>query len=418
MAEQDSIAVIGAGVVGSAIACALACEGRRVLLIDRAPVGEAGASFGNAGHIATELLEPLPSPTLLFGFWRELFAFGGVLDIPARRLAAFTPWAARFARAAFQRAENTRHLAPFVRPAVPALIGMLREIGRPDLIRQHGHYQVWLGGDGARRSREQARAMGELLVPTQPAAREFLEAVREAAGARSVAALWFPKCAHVLDPLEVVRAFASAATQRGAAFLRHDVRALRATSHGMQVITESGSLNVSKAIVCTGVWSAPLLQPFGLKVPLEAARGYHVQMPDARPLADAPILYSDANIVVTPMAGRIRATSFMEFSGADAPPDPRKPAWLRSKLRGLGYACDDQVPAWVGPRPVLPDYLPAIGRVAQTPNLLYAFGHQHIGLTLCAVTAQTMADLVAGREPAFDVSAFDLRRFGAGKFTF
>jgi D-amino-acid dehydrogenase len=418
MAEQDSIAVIGAGVVGSAIACALAHEGRRVLLIDRAPAGEAGASFGNAGHIATELLEPLPAPKLLFGFWRELVAFGGVLDIPARRLATFMPWAARFAWAAFQRAENTRHLAPFVRPAVPALIRMLGEIGRADLIRQHGHYQVWLGGDGARRSREQARAMSELLVPTHPAEAEFLQAVRKAAGASSVAGLWFPKCAHVLDPLEVVRAFANAATQRGAEFLRHDVRALRATGHGMQVITESGALNVSMAIVCTGVWSAPLLQPFGLKVPLEAARGYHVQMPDATPLADAPILYSDANIVVTPMAGRIRATSFMEFSGADAPPDPRKPAWLRSQLRALGYACDDQVPAWVGPRPVLPDYLPAIGRVAQLPSLLYAFGHQHIGLTLCAVTAQAMADLVAGREPAFDLSAFDLRRFGAGKFTF
>src|SRR6187402_3340924 len=116
MAEQDSIAVIGAGVVGSAIACTLAREGRQVLLIDRSPPGEGGASFGNAGHVATELVEPLPSAELLLGFWRELFAFGGVLDIPARRLATFMPWAARFARAAFQRADNTRHLAPFVRP--------------------------------------------------------------------------------------------------------------------------------------------------------------------------------------------------------------------------------------------------------------------------------------------------------------
>jgi D-amino-acid dehydrogenase len=140
-------------------------------------------------------------------------------------------------------------------------------------------------------------------------------------------------------------------------------------------------------------------------------------MPGATPLVDAPIVYSDANIVVTPMAGRLRATSFMEFSGADAPPDPRKPAWLRSKERALGYSCDDLAPSWVGPRPVLPDYLPAIGRVAHLPNLLYAFGHQHIGLTLCAVTAQAMADLVAGREPSFDLSAFDLRRFGPGKFT-
>src|SRR5688500_1546433 len=128
MTEQQTIAVLGAGVIGSAIACALARDGRHVLLIDRAPPGEAGASFGNAGHIATELVEPLPSPELLFGFWRELFAFGGVLDIPLRRLLKISPWAMRFARAAFRRAENTRHLAPFVRPAVPALIGMLDEI--------------------------------------------------------------------------------------------------------------------------------------------------------------------------------------------------------------------------------------------------------------------------------------------------
>ena len=411
MAEQETTAVIGAGVIGSAIACALAREGRQVLLIDRAGPGEAGASFGNAGHIATELVEPLPSPALLFGFWRELFAFGGVLDIPPRRLRKFLPWAGRFARAAFRRAENTRHLAPFVRPAVPALIEMLGEIGRPDLIRQHGHYEVWLDGDVARRARAQSLAMEKLEVPTLQAPAELVESARKAAHATTAAGLYFPKCAHVLDPLEVVRAFAAAATARGASFLRREVRALGASDSGVQIITDAGPIAVRSAIVCAGVWSAPLLAPFGLRAPLEAARGYHVQMPGATPLVDAPILYSDANIVVTPMAGRVRATSFMEFAGPDAPPDPRKPAWLRARLRELGYACDDAVPSWVGPRPVLPDYLPAMGRVAAVPNLLYAFGHQHIGLTLCAVTARTMADLAAGRTPAVDVSAFDLRRW-------
>jgi D-amino-acid dehydrogenase len=163
--------------------------------------------------------------------------------------------------------------------------------------------------------------------------------------------------------------------------------------------------------VCTGVWSAPLLSPFGLKVPLEAARGYHVQMPEATPLVDAPIVYSNEKIVVTPMTGRVRATSFMEFAGADAPPDPRKPEWLRAQVRRLGYACDDSIQSWVGPRPVLPDYLPAIGRVAAAPNLFYAFGHQHIGLTLCAVTARVVADLVADRALAVPLAPFDLRRF-------
>jgi glycine/D-amino acid oxidase-like deaminating enzyme len=411
MAGQETIAVIGAGVIGSAIACALAQEGRHVLLIDRAAPGEAGASFGNAGHIATELLEPLPSPGLLFGFWRELFAFGGVLDIPPRRVLKLLPWATRFARAAFRRAENTGHLAPFVRPAVQALVGMLGEIGRADLIRQHGHHEVWLGGDAARRARRQALAMEKLDVPTQQAPADLVESARRAAHAATAAGLHFPKCAHVVDPLEVVRAFAAAAAARGASFMQREVRALQPVSDGIQILTDAGPVAARSAIVCAGVWSAPLLAPFGLKAPLEAARGYHVQMPGATPLVDAPLLYADANIIVTPMAGRVRATSFMEFAGADAPPDPRKPAWLRDTLRGLGYPCDDQPPSWVGSRPVLPDYLPAMGRAAAVPDLLYAFGHQHIGLTLCAVTARAMAALVAGRAPAIDISAFDLKRW-------
>jgi glycine/D-amino acid oxidase-like deaminating enzyme len=412
MAEQESIAIIGAGVIGSAIACALAREGRHVVLVDRAPAGEAGASFGNAGHIATELVEPLPSPGLLFGFWRQLVAFGGVLDIPLRRFPQFLPWAMRFARAAYKRPENTRHLAPFVRPAVPALVGMLTSIGRADLIRQHGHYEVWLGGDAAGRAQGQAQAMEALEIPTRSAPADLIESVRRAAKADSGAGLHFPQCAHVVDPLEVVRAFATAASERGATFVQREVRALQPVNGGIRIVTDAEPFEVSSAIVCGGVWSAPLLAPFGLKAPLEAARGYHVQMPGATPLADAPLLYADANILVTPMTGRVRATSFMEFAGTDAPPDPAKPAWLRNTLRRLGYSCDDQTPSWVGPRPVLPDYLPAMGRVAAVPNLLYAFGHQHIGLTLCAVTALAMADLVAGRTPAVPIDAFDLRRFG------
>ncbi|TLY53293.1 MAG: FAD-binding oxidoreductase, partial [Gammaproteobacteria bacterium] len=112
MGEQDRVAVIGAGVIGCAIACGLAREGWRVLLADPEEPGVGGASFGNAGHIAAELIEPLPSVALVFGFWRELFALGGPLDIPWRRLPRVALWAPRFAAAAFRRRANTQHLAP------------------------------------------------------------------------------------------------------------------------------------------------------------------------------------------------------------------------------------------------------------------------------------------------------------------
>jgi hypothetical protein len=127
--NTHDVAIVGAGVVGCTVAWALTKAGRRVLLIDRADPATAGASFGNVGHIATEQLQPLPSPQLLLSFWRELVAFGGVLDIPLRRVAVMAPWMVRFALAAFHQRSHTRHLAPLVRSAADALHSQLCEVG-------------------------------------------------------------------------------------------------------------------------------------------------------------------------------------------------------------------------------------------------------------------------------------------------
>jgi D-amino-acid dehydrogenase len=143
---------------------------------------------------------------------------------------------------------------------------------------------------------------------------------------------------------------------------------------------------------------------------MESVRGYHVELPQHPPLIDAPVLYANEHVIVTPMAGRLRASSYMEFLPPAAPADMRKPARLRQRLRALGYGCELAGPSWVGGRPVLPDYLPGIGRAPGT-DVFYAIGHQHIGLTIAAVTAELVADLVAQRQPRQPIAAFDLRRF-------
>lgn len=410
--SSETIAVIGAGVIGAAVAYALAREGRPVLLLDRGPPGMGGASFGNVGHIASELVEPLPSPQRLFGFWRELFALDGPLDVPLARLRPFLPWASRFAAAAFRCAANTKQLAPLVKPAAADLERWLKEMGRSELLRRHGHYEIWLNGNAADQARAQLGKMQALGIAVMPVEAAVLEAARNAARARSAAGVWFSDTAHVVDPLEIVRAFVAAASARGAAVQRTQVHALRSRGAGIELDTDSGTLAVDAAVICAGAWSAPLLAPFGLHVPLEAAHGYHIELPGHAPLVDAPILYSNERVLVTPMTARIRCSSYMEFSGLDATPDPRKPARLRAKVLGLGYRCEPEGASWMGPRPVLPDYLPGIGRVPNAERLLYAIGHQHIGLTIAAITAELIADLAARRPPRHELSAFDLRRFG------
>lgn len=408
MAGQNTVAVIGAGIVGSAVAYALAREGRRVLLFDRDEPGLGGASFGNAGHIAAESVEPLPSLELLFGFWRKLFAFGGPLDIPLRRVPALAPWAMRFAASAFRRETHTARLAPLVKASPSVLSARLQEIGRPELFRLAGHYEVWTGAHAARRAERQANAMHRVGIETT-------RVTPAGAGPGKGAALWYPSTGYVLDSLQVVRAFSDAARARGCELRRAEVRALELCGTGLRVVTSEvtaqGTLEVDAVVVCAGPWSARLLEPFGLPVPLEAVRGYHVELPHHAPLFDSSVLYADHYLVVTPMSGRLRATSYMEFEPPHAAADPRKPAHLRRLLQGLGYQCDADGPSWVGSRPVLPDYLPGIGRAALPAPLFYAIGHHHIGLTTAAVTGELIADLVAEREPRFDVSAFDLRRF-------
>jgi D-amino-acid dehydrogenase len=411
MREQGSIAVIGAGIIGTAVAYALAREGRRVVLIDRAEPGVAGASYGNAGHIATEVVEPLPSPALLFGFWRQLFVFGGPLDIPLHHLPAFLPWAARFAAAAFQRRTNSARLAPLVKSAATVLEYWLRDMRCTELMHRNGHYEIWLNGRAQKHADAHALEMERLEVRTAPAAEHLLHAVQVAAGAKTSGGLWFPDSAYVIDPLQVVRAFAAAAAERGAQIRRADVSALRPCASGIEVIADAQSSIVDAAIVCGGAWSIPLLAPLGLRVPLESVRGYHIEIPQRAPLVDAPLVYSNEQVIVTPMAGRLRASSFMEFLAPGAPADERKPTRLRKKLRALGYACELEGPSWVGARPVLPDYLPGIGRVPGM-NILYAIGHQHIGLTMAAVTGELIADLIAHRQPRHPIAAFDLVRFG------
>lgn len=411
--KPERIAVIGAGIIGCAVAHRLSMEGHEVCLIDRSEPGRGGASYGNVAHIAAELVQPLPSPRLLIGFWRELFALGGPLDIPLRRLPSFVPWARQFAVAAFRRRRHTQFLAPLVKSAASEFTHLLGELGRPELLKRNGHYQVWFGPHARRRAQREATGMRRLGIPTAAIRSEVLANIARSARASTIAGLHFPESAHVVDPLEVARALLAAAVSRGTSFHQELVLAIRPHVLGIEILTTTRCQVFDAAVVCAGPWSAPLLNPFALNTPLEAAYGYHVELEEHAPQVDAPLIYVDRSILVTPLEGRLRASSFMEFRGLDSEPDPRKPQRLRGDLRRLGYRCAEGGFSWRGARPVLPDYLPGIGRAVGAQRLFYAIGHQHLGLTMAPITARLVADLIAGRTPEVDISPFDLRRFGS-----
>ena len=103
-------------------------------------------------------------------------------------------------------------------------------------------------------------------------------------------------------------------------------------------------------------------------------------------------------------------TGFTEFARVDTPPDARKWQRLQAHAEQLGLPGYERCSTWQGARPTLPDYLPAIGRSRAAANLVYAFGHQHLGVTLAAVTGERVRSLVLSQSPDIALQAFDLGR--------
>src|SRR3546814_16712274 len=113
-------------------------------------------------------------------------------------------------------------------------------------------------------------------------------------------------------------------------------------------------------------------------------------------------------MIVTRFADTGQAASFVEFHSPGAPPDPRKWDRLERHVRELGLPFNPPFTGWMGARPTLPDYLPAIGRSRRVGNLVYAFGHQHLGLTLAAVTGELVRALLEQERPTVALAPFDL----------
>jgi D-amino-acid dehydrogenase len=123
-------------------------------------------------------------------------------------------------------------------------------------------------------------------------------------------------------------------------------------------------------------------------------------------------MHGEKKFIATPMQSGLRFAGTVEFGGLEAPPDWRRAEVLAAAGRDMFPGMTAGEPSfWMGHRPCTPDSLPVIGPAPQSPAVLYAFGHGHLGLTAGAVTGQLVADLVAERKPSIDISPFRIDRF-------
>ena len=413
-APQDRTAIVtGAGVVGMACALGLQARGFAVTLVEPGLVR--AASLGNAGHIAVEQVEPLASAATLRGLPRQLFWRGGPVSLPLREIGAWLPFALRFAacaRPARFRAGKAG-LAALAAAALPAWRRQLEALGRPDLIREQGHYLVWESERTAAAGRARWAEADTGTVTKREATVDEVAALSAHLRAPPAGCLRFEGSAQIADLDALADAQARGFAAKGGTVRRAAAVAVAGGANGVEVrLDDGGTLAADAVVVAAGAASGRLLAPLGHRVPIIAERGYHLQSAETTWPADMPpVVFEDRGFIVTRFASGLRAAGFFEFGRAGSAADPRKWARLRRHLDDLGIAFREPVAEWMGARPTLPDYRPAIGASRRLNGLHYAFGHQHLGLTLSAITGEAVAAQVAGEAPAVDLSPFSLDRF-------
>jgi glycine/D-amino acid oxidase-like deaminating enzyme len=406
--------VIGGGVVGLSCAVNLQLHGIRTTVIDPATTWR-GASWGNAGHLATEQAEPLASRKTLRSFPRRLFFRGGALSLPARDLDVWLPFALRLIRSSTPArfAAGTAALLSLLRAAIPAWRHLAGTAGAEHLIAEGGHFVVWETRAGVEAGRAAWRHADTGTATFRDATAEEIAALSARMTRPIAGAIRFQGTGQILDLGELADCLNKHFALAGGSQRTAHVQRLILDGSTAAVMLDGGEvLRADVVVVAAGVASAALLQPLGYRVPIIAERGYHIQCATADwPAGLPPVVFEERSMIVTPFRSGLRAASFVEFARADTPPDPRKWARLKSHVAALGLPFREPCSEWFGARPTLPDYLPALGRSRRAANLLYAFGHQHLGLTLAALTGELIAALALREATDVDVTPFDLERF-------
>lgn len=408
--------IIGGGIVGTSCAIRLQEKGISTLLIEREnPLR--GASWGNAGHVAVEQIDPLASMATVKSFPRRLFWRGGALGLPWRDIGRWLPFSLRLLNAArpSRFAAGRTALKAMLKEAMPAWRRIDALCAGQSRLIEDGHFIVWESEASAQAGLQAWMAADCGTARFRDATPHEFTLLKALFPHPIIAAIRCEGSGRIADPTRLAQDLKDALLAAGGRIEQAEVSALPTRNRQAQVqLADGRTLDADHIIVATGAASDALLRPLGHKVPIIAERGYHLQMPKAPegwPMDMPPVVFEDRSMIVTRFESGLRAASFVEFSSLSAPPDPRKWQRLRTHAATLGLPIEADARPWIGARPTLPDYLPAIGRSDRADNLLYAFGHQHLGLTLGPLTGEIIAALATGAPPPVDATPFSLRRF-------
>ena len=412
--KQKTITVIGAGMVGVCCALYLQNENYNVTLIDKDKPGEA-ASSGNLGQFGIASCIPQSMPGLIKKLPRLIFDSSSPLKLKSNHFFKALPWFYKFL--IFSQLSHvekiTKERQSLLSKAHEGIDPLIKQanaenlVNNTDLLFIFENKKTFQNASYAFDLRRRNGVELELLNANDLRQIEPMLTPNLYKGYR------VPNFTHTYNPLMLVRSLFESFKKNGGKFIQESVKGFEIGSKKVQkIFLDNDQLIVDTIILSAGVWSRNLAKELGSVVPLEAERGYHLMFNDtAMPLKSA-IMSVDRYLSMTPMLNGIRAGGLAEFASIDENPDMNKTKIIKNHAKALFPKLhSNNITEWMGHRPSHPDSKPVIDRSPIHSNVYFAFGHDHIGLTLGGITGKLISELVANKKLSVDLDPFKVDRF-------
>ncbi len=413
MSESQHIGIIGAGIVGLSTALHLQQAGLKVTLIDNSAPGME-TSFGNAGLFADYARTPFARFSTLRQMPSLIMDKQSSLSINAGYSPKLMRYGWHFFNACFEAnfqkiTQTLNALQERARQADQFLID-LSEANH--LIKKNGCIGLFSNQAGFEKAKRNELAERQALgVDLKLLDKRTIKDLEPNLADFYHAGVLYPNTRFTTDPAALCQQYFSYFLSNNGRFINHKALFIDPHSTKVQVHTTSQIAEFDQLVIAAGFSSKALLKQLEVNVPIVSERGYHLTLADRGNTLSHAVGWLDKSMFLTPMSAGIRVAGTAEFASPDTPPDRSRIKLMQRNALTMLNDKFETSSSWVGSRASTPDTLPVIGPLKDHPNIISAFGHGHLGLTLAAITGQLVKDIVLGSPTKIDISALSSSRF-------
>ena len=411
-----SVGIIGAGIQGLCIGLQLIKKNIPVTIFDRANPAEnkyKAASYGNAGHFSPYAVLQFNRPDILYDVPKMLFSSKGPLALKWGYVPKMIPWFLKYLKNCNKQSalHTAKYMHQILNLSNDAYEEIFKEINTTNLVEKKGIIYIWTNKNLKSRKFE-IKVRDDLGIEQKLLNQKEILKLEPNLNPVFDAGVIYESAMHARDPHGILKEIFKLFIKKGGKFVQENIISLKQISNNETIInSESKEYKFEKTVIASGAFSKNLTDQLGEKIPLDTERGYHVHFKKKDHLISRPVIFLDRGFGMTPMNQGLRAVGTVELGGLKNPPSKKRIDYIIKCAKELLPDLDKHDDEWLGFRPTLPDFLPILGPSLKNKNIVYAFGHHHLGWTLGAITGKIVSSIVAGEKTNLDLSPYSSKRF-------